>query len=178
MPSAVAIGWTNDVATEQTRNDVWQGFLDVARLVRYYEALSDRHRRNHLIVRFLLLVAAASGIATLLDLLPPIMQLLASGVIALLVSWDFVADYAKKAAILHTVSLECSALEIEWRELWAGVNEHDLDDAEARRKNRQLEQRILEVTGRAGHADVREDRKLNEKCEEAAYKIMAERYAG
>ena len=84
------------MVTEQTRNAVWQELLDVARLVRYYEALSDRHRRNHIIVRFLLLVAAASGIAALLDQLPAIAQLIAGGLIAVLVVWDFVSDYAKK----------------------------------------------------------------------------------
>ena len=165
------------MATEQTRNAVWQELLDVARLVRYYEALSDRHRRNHSIVRFLLLAAAASGIAALLDLLPPSVQLISGGLVAIIVAWDFVSDYAKKAAVLHAVSIECSALEIEWCELWADVNDRDLDDAEARRKNQRLARRGLEVTGWAGHADIREDRKLNEECEQAAYRVMADRYA-
>lgn len=149
----------------------------MARLVRYYESLSDRYRRNHSTVRFLLLAAAAGGIAALLDVLPAIAQLVAGGLVALLVVWDFVADYARKAAVLHAVSLECSALEIEWRELWAAVNERDLDDAEARRKNQRLARRALEATGRAGHANIREDRKLNEKCEKIAYRVMADRYA-
>lgn len=148
----------------------------MARLVRYYEALSDQHRFKHLVVRFLLLAAAASGIAALLDLLPEVAQLIAGGLVALLIVWDFILDYAKKAAVLHAVSLQCSALETEWRELWACVNDADANDAEARRKNRQLAQRISEVTGWAGHADIRENRKLNEKCEEAAYKVMADRY--
>ena len=136
------------MATEQTRNDVWRGLLDMARLVRYYEKPSDRQRRNHLVTPFLLLGAAGGGIAALLDLLPTNMQLFASGMIALLVAWDFVADYAKKAAILRTIGLECSALESEWRELWANVNEGDLNEDEARRGNQQLERRMLVVTGR------------------------------
>lgn len=165
------------MATEQTRNDVWQELLDVARLVRYYESLSDRYKRCHSIIRFFLLAAAAGGIAALLDVLPAIVQLVAGGLVALLVAWDFVADYARKAAVLHVVSLECSALEIEWRELWAAVNKCDLDDAVARRKNQRLAQRANEATGRAGHADIREDRKLNEKCEKDAYRVVADWYA-
>ena len=31
----------------------------------------------------------------------------------------------------------------------------------------------MEVTGRAGHADIREDRNLNEKCEEVAHKVYS-----
>ncbi len=34
------------MVAEQTRNAIWQELLDVARLVRYYEALSDQHRRS------------------------------------------------------------------------------------------------------------------------------------
>ena len=104
----------SDMVTEQTRNYVWQELLDAARLVRYYEALSDRHRRNHSRVRFLLLAAATGSIAALLDLIPESTQLFTSAWVALLVAWDFVSDYAKKAAVLHTISLECSALEIEF----------------------------------------------------------------
>ena len=47
--------------SEQTRNEVWQGFLDAARLGRYYATLSNRHRRNHQRLRFALLVAAAEA---------------------------------------------------------------------------------------------------------------------
>ncbi len=163
------------MVTEQTRNAIWQELLDVARLVRYYEALSDRHRRNHKIVRFLLLAAAAGGIATLLDLLPAIAQLIAGGLVALLVAWDFASDYAKKAAVLHAISLECSDLEREWRDLWLKLE--TIGDAEAHQENTRLSQRISHVTGWAGQVDVREDRKLNEKCEEAAYKVIADQYA-
>lgn len=163
------------MATEQTRNAIWQEFLDVARLVRYYEALSDRQRRNRAIVQFLLLAAAASGIAALLDLLPSIVQAAAGGLVALLVAWDFVSNYAKKAAVLHAISIECSALEIEWRDLWFALD--TLSDEDAHRENTRLARRLTSVTGWAGQADIREDRKLNEQCAVAAYKVMAEQYA-
>lgn len=163
------------MVTEQTRNAIWQELLDVARLVRYYEALSDQHRRNHLIVRFLLLAAAAGGIAALLDLLPAIAQLIAGGVIALLVAWDFVSDYAKKAAILHAISIECSALEIEWQDLWLELE--NISDDDARLENTRLSRKIANVTAWAGQADIREDRRLNEECEKAAYRVMTDRYA-
>lgn len=165
------------MVSEQTRNDVWQELLDVTRLVRYYGALSDRHRRNHTAVRFLLLAAAAGGIAALLDLLPQIVQLVAGGLIALLVAWDFVSDYAKKAAVLHTIDIECGLLEIEWRELWNEANDPEASDAEVREKNRRLAERISYVTARAGDADIPENRKLNEECAKAAYRVVADQYA-
>ena len=165
------------MASSETRSDVWQELLDAARLVRYYEALSDRHRIKHSIVRFLLLASAVGGIGALLDLLPDKAQLIAGALVALLVIWDFMADYAKKAAILHTISKECSDLEIKWQALWREVNRAESDDGEIRFQIEQLARRAREVTGRAGDADIRVDHKLNQKCAESAYKVTAERYA-
>ena len=165
------------MVTDQVRSIVWQEYLDAARLVRYYEALSDKYRRNHFIVRFLLLAAAASGIAALLEILPAIAQLIATAFVALIVVWDFVSDYARKAAILHAISTECSELETEWQELWTEINEDEIGTAEVLWKNRRLSRRIFGVTSWAGVADIRENQKLNEKCAESAYKIMVDRYA-
>ena len=167
------------MVTPQTRNAVWQELLDTARLVRYYEALSDRYRHYHWAVRFVLLLSASSGIVALLDLLPdsvrqPV-QLTAGGLIALTVVWDFVSDYARKAAVLHAISMECSIVEVELKALW-GELEHRSDD-EVRQKNTQLARRMTDVTGWAGQADVREDSKLNQECATSAYKVIKEQYA-
>ena len=165
------------MATDQVRNEAWYGLLEIVRLTRYYEALSDKYRRNNMIVRFLLLAAAASGIAAMVDLLPATAQRLSSGLVALLVMWDFVSDYAKKAAILHAVSVECSTLENEWRELWVNIDSADATDESVQQINRRLSKRLTEVTSWAGHADIREDRKLNEQCEATSFKVMRDRYA-
>ena len=162
------------MVSEQTRNEVWKELLDVARLVRYYETLADRHRRNHMLVRFLLLAAAVSGIAALLDVLPSEVQIVANGLVALIVAWDFVSNYAKKAVVLHSISLECNMLEVDWRELWAAINHVHVSDAEALSKNYRLARRISEVTGWAGQADIRESPRMNKKCAKVAYKVMAD----
>lgn len=165
------------MVTDQARNDVWQGLLDVARLVRYYEALANRHRLCHFWVRLLLLGAAASGIATLLGVLPNLAQLISGALVAILVVWDSISDYSKKATVLHMISIECSALDIEWGELWAEANDPFSDDTEVRIKKQRLDRKTLEVTGEAGKASVKDSRRLNRKCAEAAYKVTAERYA-
>lgn len=162
------------MVTDPTRNDVWQGLLDIARLVRYYEALSDRHRRNYFTIRLLLLIAATGGVAALLELLPDGIQILAGALVAVLVALDFVTDYAKKAAVLHAISIECSALEIEWEDLWGNLE--NLGDTEARQNHAGLSRRLANITGAAGHADIREDRKLNEQCEAAAYRVIQNQY--
>ena len=160
--------------TDQTRNLIWQCFLDTARLVRYYEALSDQYRRKHFWIRVVLLAVATSGVVALFDLFPKIVQIVAGGLVALCVVWDFASDYAKKAATLHSISIECSALEVEWQDLWGDLGR--IDDAEARQRNTRLSRRLTEVTGWAGHTNIQEDRKLNERCEAAAYRVMEDQY--
>ena len=45
------------MATDQTREAIWQELLDSARLVRYYEALANRYRTRHQLTLFLLVGA-------------------------------------------------------------------------------------------------------------------------
>lgn len=163
------------MVSEQTRNDIWQDMLDVARLVRYYEALAERHLRRHLLLRIFLLLAAASGIASLVELLPEYFQLLAGVGITVLVALDFALNYARKAAVLNLISMECTALENKWMDLWAKLGR--LDEDEALRETYRLSRQLAEVTGWAGHAEIREDRALNERCEEVAFDAVASRYA-
>lgn len=165
------------MVSDQIRNEVWQDLLDVTRLVRYYAALSDRYKRNYNIVRGLLLIAATSGIAAFLDALPSIAQLISGAGIALIVAWDFVSDYGRKAAVSHAIRLQCGELENEWRDLWRSVDDGTIANEEALHSNRQLLQRITSLTGNVGYADIREDHKLNETQAADAYKIMEERYA-
>ena len=165
------------MTTDQTRNDVWHGLLDAVRLVRYYEALSNRNLRWRQLTRLLLLAVATSAIAALLGLLPEMAQRLVYGFVAILAAWDLTFDFAKKAAVLHQISVGCTALENEWGQLWSDVDRDDAEDAEIRRRIQQLLQRGLEVTKEAGKADIRIDPKLNESCAESAYEVIRARYA-
>ena len=171
------------MVTEQARKDVWEEMLDIARLVRYYEKLADRHRTQFYIARGTLVLSALIGTAVFLSQfkifpqhIQEIILIIAGLALALATAWDIVANNARKAAVLHAISKECSLLEIEWRELWAEVNNHQSDDSAVREKNRRLARRLTKVTVWAGDADVRENRKLNEECESIAYKIMTEKY--
>ena len=165
------------MVSETTRNEVWQELLDAARLLRYYETLSDRHRRKHRIIQVLLMAAATSGIATVLDLMPGFTQQIAGAAVAILVVWDFNGDYARKAAVLHAISIECNRLESRWHKLWLEIDRPDLDDADALHQCEILGQRLLDITSQAGPAGVEIDAELNRTCAEDAYKVMQERYA-
>ncbi len=173
-----ADGRAVDMVSETTRNEVWQSLLDVARLIRYYDAYANRRRLYHFILRGLLLFAAAGGVANMLAVLPDFVLPAVSVAIAVLVVVDFACNYARQAAVLHAIGRECGKLEVEWKNLWANMNAGSVGDKKAMSINQDLARQLLEVTSWAGDADIREDRKLNEKCAEDAYKVMVEQYAG
>lgn len=161
--------------TEHTRNEIWQDLLDTARLIRYYDALADQYRYKQMVLRFVLLTAATSSMATLFDLLPSILTLGANGVIAAGVMWDFMQDYSTKTAVLHAISSDCRGLEVEWQTLW---NEQAyLEDREVLHRITQLSHQLNVITGRAGAIGVRENAALNEQCATDAYQVMQDRYA-
>ena len=163
------------MASDQTRNDVWQELLDSDRLVRYYEALADHYQRKHLFTLLLLGVGAASAFAAFLDLFPGVVQLVASVLIGIVAVWMFIADYAKKAAIAHDIGFQCRRLDVQWRDLWADVER--IDEAEARQRLGDLSNQMNIATQRSGDAGIVDNRQLNEKSEALAFKTVQERYA-
>lgn len=162
------------MATDQIRQTVWFSGFDVARLARYYETMADRHSRRQKWLRAVLLGSTASGFVSLINLLPTEFQSVAWCGVATCLVWESVSDYAKKAAVLHAISLECSRLGVEWRELWGTIGQ--IDDNEAQRYNAQLEHRLNEVTGWAGLVSVAEDKKLLRECETLAKKVLEDEY--
>ena len=84
-------------------------------------------------------------------------------------------DYAKKAAVAHTISFQCDRLDAQWRHLWREVE--DIEEGAARERLVDLANQINEVTSRSGDAGIVDNRRLNEKSEEIAFKTVNERYA-
>ena len=164
-------------ATDATRNAVWQEMLDTARLVRYYERMASRQHRQHLAVRLVLLASATAGVAAATNALPEVIQVASGAVVAILVAWDFLADYANKAAVLGSIRRECSAVEVELAALWGEIQADSIDDDEARRTLAELARRVSRATNLAGSAHISTNERLNAKCEETAYKAMEGRYA-
>ena len=100
-----------EAVTGATRNAVWQEMLDVARLVRYYDRMARRQQQRHLGIRIVLFASATAGVASAIAALPEAVRTASGALIALLVAWDFLADYANKAAILGVIRGECSEVE-------------------------------------------------------------------
>ena len=163
--------------SEATRNAVWQEMLDVARLVRYYERMAGRQQRRRHAVRFVLLVPALTGMAMVVRDLPEAVHVVSGAVIAFFVAWDLLADPANKAAVLDSIRRDCSEAEGDLDALWGEIQADAVSDAEARRTLAGLSRRVARATDRAGSAHVPTNERLNAECEEAAFKVMKDRYA-
>ena len=162
---------------EEVRNYVWQDYLDVARLVRYYQALSSQYHRKHNLMRILVLLPAVSSAGVLFESFPAILGAILGVTVAAVVVCDFVLDYGRKAYVLSAIYAECSELESEWSELWERTNSGEFEGSEIRAMNSDLSKRLNSVTSRAINAGIRVDDRINKECTESAYKIMEERYA-
>lgn len=167
------------MVSHSTRNAVWQSYLDVARLGRYYEALADRYQWYYRTVRFFLLFAVIVTVAVPSYLSQPaslIFGAVAVLLTAILVAVDYVGDFAKKSAVLHGISVQVNRLESDWEMLWLEIDDAEADDAEMRERNRDCQRTLMEVTERAGEEGITIDDKLNQRCMETAYEIMGDRY--
>ena len=167
-------------ASGRIRNEAWQGYLDAERLYRYYTMLAARYALNRRILQFSLGFAAVGGLARFIDLIPGNavwISELASIAVIVIVVWDFMADYATKASVLHSVSVQCGEHESQWRALWDMVDDDDVDEGTIRTRIRELEEAMLKTTSLAGYAGVKENRRLNASATEETYTVLAARYA-
>ena len=174
-----------------TRSAVWNDMLHARRLVRYYEEMSRRYRLYDSVIRWTLLIAA-SGITakfvstTLLPLLSRLPDHVvvwtewAEGVFGVFVVsavlLDLFEEFGRKAEVLRAASAQCSELASRWDKLWLDLNAPEADDADIRSRNAELDYRITLETDRAD-AKVRENRKVNIRCAEAADREIRERFA-
>ena len=166
------------MVSPRTRADIWQDLLDANRLVRYYEALTNRYQLWQQAIRLLLLAIIVSNLGAFGDLLPRFLQISVALVLGLLIAWDWVIDPTKKAFILHEISKGCSSVCNELETLWRKIDTVDMYDAEAQKKLDELSIRIQEVTNRVGDAKIRDSQKMNAKCADATYRVLREKYAG
>ncbi len=164
------------MASEHTRNAVWQDMIDINRLVRYYHALADRYQRKRNILRLVLFAAATGSVTAFFELLPEIVYPISSGIIPLCIALDFAQDYSTKTAVLRSVTHDCQSLEIEWQTLWN--RQAQLNDNEIIQQNTQLSQRLNMIAEKTDSIGIRENTALNEKCTDDAYQIMSDYYGG
>lgn len=163
------------------RNAVWQQLLDAERLSRYYGKLTDRHRTWQRIPRYLMGVSSVVGAAAIMfetDWTANAVYLPAFLLVIAAVVWDFIHDHGDKAAILHSISVECSEYETELQDLWRSVDaEQPSKESHIRARLKDIESGMQRITSRAGYAGVKVDEKLNEKAQKEGFKVISDRFS-
>ena len=161
--------------SEQIRKEIPRQRIDAGRSVRYCGVLAERHRLRHLWIRIILLSIAVGGIASSLEILPQVFQLISGFSVIVLVAADFAFNGVGGSVILNSIKIACRALGDERKCL--RIDLEQISDDDACRGNERSARRLPKATGWAGQAEVGEDQKLNVKCEELACSAMRERYA-
>lgn len=159
------------------REEIWDQMVEAECLVRYYDTLTKRYRKRHMILRAFILFDAMLAIGFLLKPLDPIVSIVIGVLLAVAVVWDLIADYAAKIALLSVICMECMETLNEWRVLWEDVNQEEItDESFLRQRTHQLTKRMTDVTSRAIPANISGDKGLYEKEAEAAYQVVMDRY--
>ena len=86
------------------------------------------------------------------------------------------ADNSTKAAILHTITIECGELNNQLEQLWLSINQHSVGNTEAIDRLRPIDHAFTRLTARAGYAGVSQDDSLNQSVTTDAYKVTHDRY--
>ena len=160
--------------SDQTRNTVWQGLLDMARWSRYYDATARRYQLHRNTLRFLLAFLGIATGVTLVDVIPAGFVAIPGIAILAVTIWDLVVDPGKTAAMLGSVSKDVSELEMEYRAVWESVYADRITEAEAISRSESIMRRAAKASNRLG---IHTDNKINKRCTVAAYTAEKDRYA-
>jgi len=155
--------------SEQTRNAVWGTLCDLEWNKRYYAAMADKYKRNHLTIRFSIL----SGIVAegfILYFAREHEWVFALGlalalVLAVGTVWDALSDYAQKAANLQTAEFMCDSVLQEVEDLWRTIAMGRIETEDAESALQAIKRRWTVSTERAR---VRMDQRINDKAYDEA----------
>ena len=124
----------------------------------------------------LLAVSAAVGVVALLDFLPKNVQMVMNAGVVVAGLWGLLSNDARKSAVLHAVSLQCSHLHDEYKALWLDIENDMKDDEETLSILKRLNAEGDRATGVVGSADISINEKINKKSTESADKVLVNQY--
>ena len=169
-----------DSVSDQTRNEIWQGYLDAERLNRYYLYLADRYRKINQGIKFLIVFAAIGGVTRLIEILPDGWNWIAdvsSVAILLLVMAEIVFDFRSKSAVLTRTSEDIQHITKDWQILWNQVDKEDATNDAILKQMNDLLNKSIESIKPVGQIGLSEDKRLNQKSWEEAIKVISDQYA-
>ena len=162
---------------DRTRTAVWIGLLNSERQMRYYGKLSKRHGNRSTAALTVLAILGIAEVAFVFADPAGVLVAITGVVIGALATWAQLGQDAKKAATLHSISIDCRYITLEMKALWDRIDDPDQSDDEVYVMHQGLMRRLLASTSRAGDVDIHEDEKLNEKCWDESCTVLENQYA-
>lgn len=169
-----------DYVSDQTRNEVWQGYLDAERLSRYYYRLANKYNRIYYSVKFIIAFAAVGGLTRLFGILPESWTSVADFapvIVLLFVILELIQDYGKKLAVLNRVSKDSQTRLQEWKMLWHMVDKPDSKEGDVLKQLIHLNRKAAESGAEVVDAGLGENKKLNQAAWEEANEVLSTHYA-
>ena len=168
----------DDRVSSTVRRHVWDGLLEVARAVYYFNAQKNRYVRERNVSRFVQGIVATGAIVSPLGFLPYSQGLvaLAGAFIGIVVIWNFVRDPESKAARLELVTgHQLPRLESRYRDLWERTMLGTVSDEEAQREKTALLTELGDVVSVL--ENIQDDEKLVVTTQRNAFNVEEQRYA-
>ncbi len=134
--------------SEQTRKEVWNGYLSAEYAARYYQALGNRFLIWHksLSVLTILLGGGAAFPAAIWAFVgdesagqAPVYAMGVAGVaLAITAAINIVFDFAKKAAVSSYIAKSCGGITQQYADLMSEIDRNAVNDEAARKELRKL----------------------------------------
>ena len=166
------------VVTDPTRKAVWDFLCDLEMYVRYYRAKADGLQRRFFQLRFcmltsvlvegLLLFQTAGQPWSLFVIIP------VGAVMAGLVVWDTLSNYANHTAILKYVASDADVLREETQTLWRHIESYKSSEEDAEVAYRTIRSWWERIADRVLTED---DNRLVSRCAKDANVVMENSYA-
>ena len=169
-----------DCVSTQTRNEVWQGYLDAERLNRYYYRLANKYNKIYYRIKIIIAFAAVGGLTRFLGILPDnwvSVADIATMIVLALVILELVQDYGKKLAVLNRVSKDSQLRLQEWKLLWNMVDKPDSEDEDVLNKMNNLNRNSAESDAEVTDAGLRVNNEINQTAWEEANEVLSTYYA-
>jgi len=147
---------------------VWEGRLDAARLVRYYGSVANRLRKLHKAFTVFVAIMSTGAAFSFLGGGPDWVSGIASILVATAAAWSSYSDYSQKSLFASNLRMECGDLEREWKRLWSEVG--GLCAELAIERALELERRADQITAQVP-AQLPTYKKLNEECAREVYEL-------
>lgn len=155
--------------------DIWDGLLDVARIIRYFSLREKQFQRWSRAIRGVLAAAGIGATMTVVKLVPNEFISITGCVIVVVIIVDLLIDPSKTVTQLKIVNIRLSKLEEQYRTLWEKARCHQVTDDSALEEKQRI---LLEMKEICSLVDIQIDDKICEAAQIQAFQTEERRYAG